>query len=151
MSSVSKFAQNYAGLKAREERYREEARRRAKELAREDRIAVYKELHELIRVSKVPISKVCDEAGISRASVYRWLEEYDRLMGYVVDPATVEVEWSDVKLMPNGEVSAVDSGGSSWLLSPDGEAWNRTENKTIEGFGDWPFGAKEVLDGAIQA
>lgn len=150
MSSIARFAEMQRSLAEREVEYRKEALRQARERARNDRISMYRELNDLIRVAGVPISKICREAELSRTTIYRWLEEYDE-MTIVPEVAPVATTgWTDVKLMPTGEVRATDSAGDLWLLEPNGEAWNKTNNVTVD-FANWPDGARDALDSVTQA
>ena len=148
MSSIAKFTQVHKHMIDREAEYRKQALIQAKERARADRFAMYKELSDLIRVDGVKISKVCREVGIARSTVYNWLEEYDSMSGLASDSASESPGWTEIRLMPSGEVAAIDASGDQWLLEECGDAWNKTQNK-VAAFGEWPDGALDAFNGAV--
>lgn len=63
------------------------------------------------------------------------------------DAEATDVGWKGAKLIPvSGEVTATDRNGDQWVLNDDGEAWNKTQDKVVNGFANWPSGAKTVFD-----
>ena len=145
MSSLIKFVQMHETLTEREAQYKREALQQAKDRAHVDRLAMYRELNELVRVDGMPIARVCKETGLSRSTVYRWLEDHDRITTYV-KPDDGSHGWTDVQLMPSGEVRAKSPAGEVWVLSGDGEAWNKSTNEIEEPISNWPDGAKDAFD-----
>lgn len=132
----------------REMQYRREALASAKEKSQGDRVAMYQELKDII-ANGVSIAQVCRESGLARSTVYRWLDDLER-MGSYVDTAAAgsgALGWKDIKMLPTGEVYAVDLRGDAWMFEPGdaGEAWNRTQNKTFKR-SDWPDGAQDAFD-----
>ena len=144
MSSILRFKQLQSHLVEREAQYKREALIQARERAQGDRVAMLTELNDLVRNSGNSIALICRETGLSRSTVYRWLEDYDRLSTYVEGESAPG--WTNVRLMPTGEVVATDRAGDQWVLEGGGEARNKTQNVKKDSPADWPDGAKDAYD-----
>ena len=179
--ALQQFVKMANSMKSRHQELMREARRRADLEMAQFRTTVLLELERLGK--KYSLNHISRETGISRTTLYRWLEQlqHERILaeaasrGIVIESAgqngpaaglsldslrglSVSLEpeevspkgmgWSDGKRLASGEVGATDRAGNIWIFNPDtGEAWNKTENATVSGVGNWPAGAELLVDG----
>lgn len=152
MANAETLKRAATNLRRDEVRYRNEALREASERTRADRIEVHKMAHELIKVQGVSPTTLVRETGFSRATIYRWVNEHERMSDFAsegrvaAESSVDESMWTDTRLMGTGEVVARDADGDLWVLDDGGGAWNKTQNKNHDGFDSWPDGARDVFD-----
>lgn len=156
MSAVSIGIKSKAYKEAKRDA-RAEAIRIANERVREQYIDLCREVWRSIHEENESIAKISKEAGVSRTTVYSWLDEYAKLATAipnaapdisVSDAAGWTVDWAG---RDDGIIDATDRSGDKWELGSTGEAWNKTKNLVFSGFENWPAGAKSTLDAALGA
>lgn len=154
MANAETLKRAATSLRRDEIRYRNEALREASNRTRQDRNAVHEMAHDLVRIQGVSPTALAAETGFSRATVYRWVTEHERLSDFLAEPEEAakqddaELLWGNVRLMGTGEVVAKHADGDLWVFDSDGGAWNKTQNKNFDNFDSWPDGAQGVFDRA---
>lgn len=126
---------------------RSEAMRLATEQVSLQKSRLQEKLYE-IHNSGIGLSKLAEEAGLSRSTVYNWIKEFEKKVGGA-EEAAISL-WSNTrKNGASGEVLSDDSNGDTWVFSSDGVeyfAWNRTQNSAEFGEDNWPVGSGFILD-----
>lgn len=146
MTDYEDFAEMVVQLEDKAMALRAHALRKAAEEELGYRAQVYGHMMKLLD-DGANISELAEATGKARSTLYRWREEYRRMKPMISRGGMEPDVWVSAKRSKiTGEVIIESKSGDTWVLSEDGEAWNKLTDDVLYGFENWPVGLKEQFD-----